>query len=60
MNHKSLSTVVYLTFSDWSLLLLVNTVMVVFTVNKIAYSKHFTTSCGIWKRIYNFLSVYGK
>ena len=31
----------------------------VYTVNKIIYTKHCTTSCGIWNRIYNFLSVYG-
>ena len=34
--------------------------MVVHTVNKVAYRKHhFTTCCGMWNRIYNFLSVHG-
>ena len=42
--------------SGWSLLL-VNIQDIVYTVNKVTHRKHhFTTSCGIWNRMYNFLS----
>ena len=63
LNRKSQTSMHYALYSPiWLVLIFISKHTWYFTlVNKVAYRKHhFTTSCGVWIRMYNFLSVYGK